>query len=101
MMTLRFFLVYALLVILLLPTPKAGAQEIDVVFLGDGNVILGEIKKLEFGNIVNELYELSSNKKIFAPENIRINQWRNIAYHHWHGSSFYGPRSSSFWRSCG
>lgn len=40
------------------------------------------IKRLDFGNVVNELYELSPSKNIFAPEGIRINQWRNIAYHH-------------------
>jgi hypothetical protein len=40
------------------------------------------IRKLDFGNVVNELYEFSPNKEIFSPGGIRLNQWRNIAYHH-------------------
>lgn len=40
------------------------------------------IRKLDFGNVVNKLYEFSPNKEIFSPGGIRLNQWRNIAYHH-------------------
>jgi len=40
------------------------------------------IHNLSFGDVINELYQVSGNEDIFAPLDIRINQWRNIAYHH-------------------
>ena len=40
------------------------------------------IKKLTFGDVVNELDQLSNYENLFSSHNIRINQWRNIAYHH-------------------
>lgn len=43
-----------------------------------------EINKLDLGPIVNELIEKTEFPELFRPPpwNIRLNQWRNIAYHH-------------------
>lgn len=43
-----------------------------------------DIECLDLGQIVNELIQKSGYSDLFmpAPWNIRLNQWRNIAYHH-------------------
>ena len=45
---------------------------------------LEEINALDLGTIVNELVSKSGYGDLFMPppQNIRLNQWRNIAYHH-------------------
>lgn len=45
---------------------------------------LEDIDSLDLGAIVNELVEKSGYATLFMPppRNIRLNQWRNIAYHH-------------------
>lgn len=47
-------------------------------------VILSNIQSMDLGRIVNELINTTNFPDLFKPEpwNIRLNQWRNIAYHH-------------------
>lgn len=42
------------------------------------------IQKLDLGDIISQLIDTSDLKDLFTigKENIRLNQWRNIAYHH-------------------
>jgi len=48
------------------------------------NTALEDIDSLDLGTIVNELIEKSRYAALFVPppQNIRLNQWRNIACHH-------------------
>jgi len=43
-----------------------------------------DVNSLDLGQIVNELIEKSNYADLFMPPpwNVRLNQWRNIAYHH-------------------
>jgi len=45
---------------------------------------LKEINSLDLGKIIEELIQKTKYAKLFAPppQNIGLNQWRNIAYHH-------------------
>jgi len=46
--------------------------------------VLRDIDSLDLGTIINELIQKSGYADLFMPPpwNIRLNQWRNIAYHH-------------------
>jgi len=51
----------------------------------------GGTKDMDFGNAVYELYRASPNPDFFAPQGIRLSQWRNIAQHlsaHVEGTEF-------------
>lgn len=53
--------------------------------IADGiKTIVGDIDSLDLGTIVSELSQKSGYGDLFMPPpwNIRLNQWRNIAYHH-------------------
>lgn len=41
----------------------------------------GGTKELDFGMAIDELYKASPNPDFFAPQGVRLNQWRNIAQH--------------------
>ena len=43
-----------------------------------------DVESLDLGSVVNELIQKSGYADLFMPPpwNIRLNQWRNIAYHH-------------------
>ena len=42
------------------------------------------IRQLDFGRVVGELHDTTSNHSVFAPPpwNVRLSQWRNVAQHH-------------------
>lgn len=44
----------------------------------------GDIRELDFGQVVGELHDTTSNPGAFAPPpwNVRLSQWRNVAQHH-------------------
>ncbi|WDE05433.1 hypothetical protein SG34_000320 [Thalassomonas viridans] len=48
------------------------------------NAIAGDIKNRDLGECIDELINTSNLDSILVitPHNIRLNQWRNIAYHH-------------------
>lgn len=51
----------------------------------------GGTKDIGFGVAINELYRTSPNPKLFAPQGVRLSQWRNIAQHlsaHVEGTEF-------------
>jgi len=52
--------------------------------IGDGiEGLVENINTLDLGQIVNELIQNDyTDLLVPAPWNIRLNQWRNIAYHH-------------------
>lgn len=46
------------------------------------NANISEIKNKDLGVIIDELINTSELKNALVIDNIRLNQWRNIAYHH-------------------
>src|SRR5215471_19839451 len=54
-----------------------------------------QVARLKLGNVVNELHDTLSMPDLIVPPpwGIRLNQWRNIAQHHWscvRGNLIYG-----------
>lgn len=67
---------------LMKPYLKVLLQQIRII--RGSKITFREIEDLDLGGIVNELIETSGYPDLFIPGpwRIRLNQWRNIAYHH-------------------
>lgn len=56
---------------------------LSIVRLSRGKIVdVNDIRKLDLGVIVNELIQTTHTPALFQIKNIKLSDWRNIAYHH-------------------